>query len=327
MAEAAGVRRRRRRLGPLSVDPSARTRLHRRRQPGAVQRQRPRSGQELFTESVVALNMNTGKFRWHYQEVHHDIWDYDTAANALVLFDLKIQGAGAPGDRLDGQDRLGLHPRPHERQAADRDPREGGAAERRAAHVADPADPEGAAVLGAVPALQVAWAKWKAPDGNPVKVGCLYTPYNEKQYTVFAPTALGGVGLAAVELLAADRQPVRLLEGQLESAWKALPKSRVGQAQAARQLLPDRRALRARRAARRRRDAGEGRRDEHAHEPARLDGTVPASATCATAASCRRPAGSCSSAATTGTLQAYDAARQAALDARRSWSRASRRRR
>ena len=49
-------------------------------------------GQELFTESVVALNMNTGKYRWHYQEVHHDIWDYDTAANPLVLFDLKIKG-------------------------------------------------------------------------------------------------------------------------------------------------------------------------------------------------------------------------------------------
>ena len=49
-------------------------------------------GQELFTESVVALNMNTGKYRWHYQTVHHDIWDYDTAANPLVAFDLTIAG-------------------------------------------------------------------------------------------------------------------------------------------------------------------------------------------------------------------------------------------
>ncbi len=36
--------------------------------------------------------MNTGKYRWHYQTVHHDIWDYDTAANPLVAFDLTIKG-------------------------------------------------------------------------------------------------------------------------------------------------------------------------------------------------------------------------------------------
>ena len=36
--------------------------------------------------------MNTGKYRWHYQTVHHDIWDYDTAANPLVAFDLTIAG-------------------------------------------------------------------------------------------------------------------------------------------------------------------------------------------------------------------------------------------
>src|SRR4051794_29642972 len=49
-------------------------------------------GKELFTESVVALNYKTGKYKWHFQEVHHDIWDYDTAANPLVLFDLNIKG-------------------------------------------------------------------------------------------------------------------------------------------------------------------------------------------------------------------------------------------
>ena len=29
------------------------------------------------TESVLALNMTTGKFQWDWQEVHHDIWDWD----------------------------------------------------------------------------------------------------------------------------------------------------------------------------------------------------------------------------------------------------------
>ena len=48
-------------------------------------------GKELFTESVVALHTDTGKLAWYFQEVHHDIWDYDTAANPLVLFDLQIK--------------------------------------------------------------------------------------------------------------------------------------------------------------------------------------------------------------------------------------------
>ena len=100
MAEEARVPRRRRRLGTADRRSGARPRLHRRRQPGPVQRQRPRGkGKELFTESVVALNINTGKYRWHYQEVHHDIWDYDTAANPLVALRPEIKGQDAEGDR------------------------------------------------------------------------------------------------------------------------------------------------------------------------------------------------------------------------------------
>ncbi len=33
----------------------------------------------------------TGKYRWHFQQVHHDIWDYD-APNPVVLFDVEIDG-------------------------------------------------------------------------------------------------------------------------------------------------------------------------------------------------------------------------------------------
>ncbi len=35
-----------------------------------------RDGDNLFTASIVALDAKTGKYRWHYQAVHHDIWDY-----------------------------------------------------------------------------------------------------------------------------------------------------------------------------------------------------------------------------------------------------------
>jgi len=39
-----------------------------------------RIGQNLFANSIIALNANTGKRIWHYQIVHHDIWDRDLPA-------------------------------------------------------------------------------------------------------------------------------------------------------------------------------------------------------------------------------------------------------
>ena len=37
----------------------------------------PRPGQNLFGNSLVALDVHTGKRLWHFQTVHHDLWDYD----------------------------------------------------------------------------------------------------------------------------------------------------------------------------------------------------------------------------------------------------------
>jgi quinoprotein glucose dehydrogenase len=39
-----------------------------------------RKGQNLFGNCVVALNAETGKYLWHFQTVHHDLWDYDLPA-------------------------------------------------------------------------------------------------------------------------------------------------------------------------------------------------------------------------------------------------------
>lgn len=36
-----------------------------------------RAGTNLFANTIIALELNTGKPRWYFQEVHHDIWDYD----------------------------------------------------------------------------------------------------------------------------------------------------------------------------------------------------------------------------------------------------------
>jgi quinoprotein glucose dehydrogenase len=44
-----------------------------------------RLGNNLFAESLVCLDANTGKRIWHYQLVHHGVWDYDTVAPPILL--------------------------------------------------------------------------------------------------------------------------------------------------------------------------------------------------------------------------------------------------
>ncbi|MGE3693102.1 MAG: membrane-bound PQQ-dependent dehydrogenase, glucose/quinate/shikimate family [Novosphingobium sp.] len=46
------------------------------------------AGAEKYSTSIVALDVKTGKPRWHFQTVHHDIWDYDIGSQP-VLTDLK----------------------------------------------------------------------------------------------------------------------------------------------------------------------------------------------------------------------------------------------
>ena len=39
-------------------------------------------GQNLFATSILALNARTGERQWHFQTVHHDIWNYDNPTGA-----------------------------------------------------------------------------------------------------------------------------------------------------------------------------------------------------------------------------------------------------
>src|SRR4029077_17913249 len=50
-----------------------------------------RLGDNLFANSIVALRADTGKRVWHFQTVHHDLWDYDVASPP-VLFDVHRNG-------------------------------------------------------------------------------------------------------------------------------------------------------------------------------------------------------------------------------------------
>jgi glucose dehydrogenase len=44
-----------------------------------------RPGDNLYGDSVVALDANTGKLKWYHQMVHHDIWDYDPSAQPALI--------------------------------------------------------------------------------------------------------------------------------------------------------------------------------------------------------------------------------------------------
>ncbi|HLF12188.1 MAG TPA: PQQ-binding-like beta-propeller repeat protein [Gammaproteobacteria bacterium] len=83
-----------------------------------------RGGDNLFAASIVALDVRTGEYRWHFQQVHHDIWDYDSP-NPVVLFDIQLNGemrkglaqAGKTGwvyilDRTNGEPLIGIEERP-----------------------------------------------------------------------------------------------------------------------------------------------------------------------------------------------------------------------
>src|SRR6478736_2700697 len=140
-----------------------------------------REGDNLFCTSVVALNAKTGQYAWHFQEVHHDIWDYD-AASPAVLFDTVIDGqprkgiaqAGRTGwvyilDRTNGKPLVGIEEKP-----VPQEPRQKTAATQPI--------PVGDAV--------VPQCAEKIPGYD--QAGCIYTPFWESPVLI-QPSGIGGV--------------------------------------------------------------------------------------------------------------------------------------
>ena len=54
-----------------------------------------RPGDNRYSDSVVALRGSTGEVVWHFQTVHHDIWDYDLAAQPNLV-EVQPEGFAAP---------------------------------------------------------------------------------------------------------------------------------------------------------------------------------------------------------------------------------------
>jgi quinoprotein glucose dehydrogenase len=83
-----------------------------------------RPGNNLFSDSLVAINAKTGQRVWHQQLVHHDVWDYDMPAHPILL-DVNVNGTpvkavfqwGKNGivyafDRTNGKPLWGMEERP-----------------------------------------------------------------------------------------------------------------------------------------------------------------------------------------------------------------------
>jgi len=83
-----------------------------------------RPGDNLFGESLVAVDLKTGQRKWHYQVVHHSLWNYDMSSAAL-LADITVNGraikaVAVPGkqgflfvfDRVTGQPVWPIEERP-----------------------------------------------------------------------------------------------------------------------------------------------------------------------------------------------------------------------
>jgi PQQ-dependent dehydrogenase (methanol/ethanol family) len=144
-------------------------------------------GDDLWSDSIVALHVDNGGFAWGFQTVHHDIWDYDVT-NPPVQFDATIKGQLRHGiavasktgwvyilDRDTGEPLIGIT-----EKKVQQFPKGSAAAKYANLSPTQPV-PVGDAFVNQC-STRKEWPQM-APDGKPFKVGCIFTPY--------APTAQG----------------------------------------------------------------------------------------------------------------------------------------
>ena len=79
-------------------------------------RRRSQGREPLRATRVVALEAATGRVRWHFQTVHHDLWDYDLPAQP-ALVTVRRDGRDVAGGRAGHQERLRVRPGARDRAA------------------------------------------------------------------------------------------------------------------------------------------------------------------------------------------------------------------
>ena len=153
-----------------------------------------RAGQNLYTASVVAIDAKTGKYRWHFQTVHHDLWDYDPGS-PVVLFDEVVAGVSrkalaAPSktgwvyilDRATGKPIL-----PITERAVPQEPSQ-------ETWPTQPVPQGDAFVPQSISPAEAASLRTKDPSAawKYVNGGKIFTPYSASQSVIAKPTTLGG---------------------------------------------------------------------------------------------------------------------------------------
>ena len=140
-----------------------------------------RAGDNLYLCSVIALDIKTGKLRWHYQTIHHDIWEADLSI-APVLYDVNLGGRQRKGiaamrgdgylfllDRETGKPIMPIEERPVPQDASVRT-------------AATQPFPVGADRV--LPDCD-AWKKQSTPRG--FEIGCFFAPTSTKTPNLLAP--------------------------------------------------------------------------------------------------------------------------------------------
>jgi quinohemoprotein ethanol dehydrogenase len=151
-------------------------------------------GTNLFSSSFVALDIATGQYRWHYQVVHHDIWDYDCPSPTMLMDVTTSDGVRHKAisescktgwtyilDRTTGQPIPTIDPIPEKKVPQFKGNNTW----------ATQPTPQGDAWSAQCPRPSD-WKGKKGPDGKPFKVGCIWTPVNFTDFTVLSPSAGGG---------------------------------------------------------------------------------------------------------------------------------------
>ena len=168
-------------------------------------------GSDLYTDSIVGLDLNTGQMKWYYQTAHHDLWDSDLPNNGVMFtgtFNVKTKvgkktvtkkvqrpavayvnkyGMTFVLDRITGKPLLPIKetkvPQNHSPGVYSW-PTQPIPSTQNVLFNPVNKDNIPCTTTNAVTSTGAPFATSTAPDGKPYKIGCAYTPYDTTQYVV-----------------------------------------------------------------------------------------------------------------------------------------------
>jgi len=153
-------------------------------------------GSNLFTDSIVALNISDGSLAWYFQTVHHDLWDYDVT-NPPIIFDAVVAGTMRQGiavasktgwvyilDRATGEP---LPPGIVEKKVPQLPKKD----KWRSYVNASPTQPYPQGEAFVDQCAHKKDFKKLAPDGHPYIIGCIFTPWpkGKQTFTAWTPSS------------------------------------------------------------------------------------------------------------------------------------------